>query len=103
MANYDDVQTVAAFECEECGHEWTGETHPRQHDWETCPNCGADDGENCWDCGMPMEDQAGDMCTACRKTICWDCTGGMRRSSHSPHWAGREDDGGECGDTRRVY
>jgi hypothetical protein len=106
MANYDDVQTVAAFECEECGHEWTGEAnHPRQHDWETCPNCGADDGENCWDCGMPVseDEDGGEMCTACRKTLCWDCTGGMRRSSYSPHEAGREDDGGECGDTRRVY
>jgi DNA-directed RNA polymerase subunit RPC12/RpoP len=105
MTNYDEAQTVAAFECPECGHEWTGATHPGRHDWETCPACGADDGANCWDCGESMEDDVGDasMCTDCRKTICWDCTGGMRRNFYSPHWDGREDDGGECGDTRRVY
>jgi hypothetical protein len=96
--------TIRSFECEECAHEWTGTANPdgRGHEWETCPNCGADDGENCWDCGEPMEDTiGGEMCTACHRTLCWECTGGQWRARHSPHLAGRLEDEGRCGETTR--
>jgi hypothetical protein len=91
-----DVNQTTAFECEACGHEWSGP--PRlpttaYHQWESCPNCGADDGENCWDCGETSEDQDMDMCTACRHTICMDC--------QRPHHGGRERDHGVCGKTKR--
>ena len=98
------AQLETFFECEECNHEWSGNPNPTGHDWETCPNCGADDGENCWDCGINVaeEDNGGEMCTACRRTLCWDCTGGRLRASRSPHKGGREEDKGRCGATARV-
>ena len=99
-----DPRIGTAFECDECGHQWVGIANPKggSHAWETCPNCGADDGENCWDCGEPMEDEIGEMCTACHRTICWECTGGRLRSYRSPHRDGREEDRGCCGETVRV-
>ena len=98
-----NTATVTAFECDECEHEWTGTPNPNGHAWETCPNCGADDGENCWDCGEPMEDtNGGEMCTACHRTLCWECTGGRLRAYHSPHLEGRLEDGGCCGETARI-
>ena len=33
---------------------------------------GADDGDNCWDCGESTEDNDMDMCTRCGHTICDD-------------------------------
>jgi len=99
-----NTATVTAFECDECEHEWTGTANPKGngHAWETCPNCGADDGENCWDCGESMEDEAGEMCTACHRTLCWECTGGRLRSYYSPHLEGRLEDKGRCGETARI-
>jgi hypothetical protein len=98
--------TRVTFECPECEHEWSGtQQPPTGHQWETCPNCGADDGENCWDCGESMEDKdlGGEMCSKCRRTLCWDCTGGQFRSSYSPHSDdGRKEDKGRCGETARV-
>jgi hypothetical protein len=84
------------FECEECGHEWDGIPGPASgHAWETCPECGADDGENCWDCGAEAVDGVGEeMCSSCRRTLCWPCTG--------DHSSGRDEDGGLCGATQRV-
>jgi hypothetical protein len=96
---------VQRFECPECEHEWDGIPNPREgsHAWETCPSCGADDGENCWDCGEILEEgNAGDKCTTCQRTLCWDCTGGQYRSFSSPHRNGREEDEGLCGATARV-
>jgi predicted RNA-binding Zn-ribbon protein involved in translation (DUF1610 family) len=91
--------TITAFECDECGHKWVGIANPKGngHAWETCPNCGADDGENCWDCGLPTEDEGiGElMCSDCRHTICSEC-------QHRSHTNGREEDGGCCGETGPV-
>jgi hypothetical protein len=87
---------MTMFECEECEHQWSGtQSEFGGHDWETCPACGADDGENCWDCGESMEDKMGGVkCTACQHTLCDDCTG--------LHRYGREVDKGHCGATARV-
>jgi hypothetical protein len=92
------------FECGECDHEWVGVKAIIGHVWEICPNCGADDGENCWDCGLNVieEDSGGLRCNSCQHTLCWDCTGGVRSSFYSPHKSGRDEDQGECGATRRV-
>ena len=88
--------TIARFECDDCGHEWDAiPGPPHVHAWETCPNCGADDGENCWDCGESMEDTMGGVkCTACQRTLCDGCT--------RLHHYGREADKGHCGATARV-
>jgi hypothetical protein len=98
------AQLDTLFECEECNHEWSGNPDPTGHAWETCPNCGADDGDNCWDCGINVveDGDGGEMCTACRRALCWDCTGGRLRSYRSPHKDGREEDNGRCGTTVRV-
>ena len=92
------------FEREECEHEWDGIPQPMGHTWETCPNCGADDGENCWDCGENVveDDDGGRRCTSCQRTLCWDCTGGMRASFYSPHRSGRAFDSGLCGTSPRA-
>ena len=67
---------IVTFECPECEHEWDGIQQPKGlRQWETCPNCGADDGENCWDCEVNVVDVGGGlMCTACHRTLCWYCT-----------------------------
>ena len=90
-------------ECPECEHEWSGTYNPTGHDWEICPNCGADDGQNCWDCGVNVveEDNGGEMCTDCRHTLCWDCTGGRMRAFNDIHRNGRRTDNGKCGSTVR--
>jgi DNA-directed RNA polymerase subunit RPC12/RpoP len=80
--------TVATvFECEECGHEWPAPegwaSNPGRHDYDRCPNCGADGGENCWDCGEPNEDTMGfDMCGQCHVTVCDDCQRGTYEGAH---------------------
>jgi len=62
-----------------------------------------DDGENCWDCGIPNEEADMNMCSECGHTLCWDCQGGMNSSTFSPHRNGRVDDGLPCGQTNRVF
>ena len=54
-----------------------------------------DDGENCWDCGIPNEEANMNMCSECGHTLCWDCQGSHRN--------GRVDDGLPCGQTNRVF
>jgi hypothetical protein len=75
------------FQCQECDHEWDDVPNTIGHAWETCPNCGADDGENCWDCGINVieEDNGGEMCTTCHRTLCWVCTGGLLRAFSNSH------------------
>lgn len=98
MAQEHPGLTVTQFECPECEHAWEGVVlDSRNHAWETCPSCGVDDGENCWDCGITSEDENMDMCTNCRHTICGECE---HPHSHDPR--GRVSDGGECGHTTRV-
>ena len=101
-----EVSMFVQFECEECEHEWSAIPNPSGsgHAWESCPKCGADDGENCWDCGVDVEDEGlgGEMCADCRHTLCWECTGGQRRSFNDIHRNGREHDGKPCGTTTRV-
>jgi hypothetical protein len=96
MAEEHPGVTMTEFECPACDHQWEGVAR-RSHAWETCPSCGADDGENCWDCGKTSEHEEMDMCTNCRHTICEECD---HPHSHDPR--GRVSDGGECGHTTRV-
>jgi hypothetical protein len=42
------------------------------------------------------------MCTACQRTLCWNCTGGRLRAYRSPHEDGRVEDKGRCGATARI-
>jgi len=62
-----------------------------------------DDGDNCWDCGIPNDEADMNMCSECGHTLCWDCQGGMNSSTFSPHRNGRVDDGLPCGQTNRVF
>jgi len=93
------------FECEECEHEWDAIPNEYGHAWEACPECGADDGKNCWDCGINVKEEGdcGELCSDCRHTICWECTGGRLRSFNDIHRNGREVDNKPCGETDRVF
>ena len=62
-----------------------------------------DSDENCWDCGVNVneEQDGGYMCTACERTLCWDCKGGALAAFNDPHRGGRASDQGICGKTTR--
>ena len=62
----------------------------------------ADDGENCWDCGIENENYDMNMCSNCGHTICWDCSGGMDSAINRPHRHARNIDDLPSGKTNRV-
>jgi hypothetical protein len=72
-------KVTTMFECPECEYEWPAPEgwvpRPWEHPWQSCPACGGDDGENCWDCGVSVEEHFTGFVLhrTCMRSLCPDC------------------------------